>query len=78
MSPIRTDQLRSLMIKYRNIGHDWQLREEQIELLRQYHDANEFLLECMDSDVVSQDVRQEIEEALLLPSLILKSTDYSF
>ena len=78
VSPIRTDQLRSLMIKYRNIGHDWQLREEQIELLRQYHDANEFLLECMDSDVVSQDVRQEIEEALLLPSLILKSTDYSF
>ena len=76
--PIWTEQLRATMIKYRNIGHDWQFGEEQIELLRQYHDANEFLLKCMDSDVVSQDVRQEIEEALLLPSLILKSTDYSF
>jgi len=72
--PIWTERLRAIMIKYCNIGHDWQFSEDQIELLRQYHNANELLLECLDSDYVSQGVRQEIEEALLLPSLILKST----
>ena len=72
--PSWTEQLRSIMIKYCNIGYDWQFSEEQIELLIQYYDANEFLLECMESDCyVSREVRQEIEETLLLPSLILKS-----
>ncbi len=72
--PIWTERLRAIMIKYCNIGHDWQFSEEQVELLRQYYDANELLLECLDSDYVSQEVKQEIEKALLLPSLILKST----
>jgi predicted NACHT family NTPase len=72
--PSWTEQLRAIMIKYCNIGYDWQFSEEQIELLIQYYDANEFLLECMESDCyVSREVRQEIEETLLLPSLILKS-----
>jgi predicted NACHT family NTPase len=65
--PIWTEKLRAIMIKYCNIGYDWQFSEEQIELLRQYYDANEFLLECMDSAHVSQQVRQGIEETLLLP-----------
>jgi hypothetical protein len=72
--PIWTKQLRRIMIKYRNIGYDWQFNEEQIELLRQYYDANEFLLECLDSDCyVSRDVRQEIEETLLLPIAEIKN-----
>ncbi|HEY9728630.1 MAG TPA: hypothetical protein V6D50_19455, partial [Chroococcales cyanobacterium] len=66
--PSWTEKLRALMIKYCNIGYDWQFNEEQIELLRQYYDANEFLLQCLDSDCyVSREVRQEIEETLLLP-----------
>jgi hypothetical protein len=66
--PIWTEKLRAIMIKYCNIGYDWQFNEEQIELLRQYYDANEFLLECLDSDCyVSREVRQEVEETLLLP-----------
>jgi predicted NACHT family NTPase len=66
--PSWTEQLRSIMIKYCNIGYDWQFSEEQIEFLMQYYDANEFLLECLDSDCyVSREVRQEIEETLLLP-----------
>jgi hypothetical protein len=66
--PILTKQLIAIMIKYCNIGYDWQFNEEQIELLRHYYDANEFLLECLDSDCyVSREVRQEIEETLLLP-----------
>ena len=66
--PSWTEELRSIMIKYCNIGYDWQFSEEQIELLMQYYDANELLLECLDSDCyVSREVRQEIEETLLLP-----------
>ena len=66
--PTWVEKLRAFMIKYCNIGYDWQFNEEQIELLRQYYDTNEFLLECMDSDCyVSREVRQEIEETLLLP-----------
>jgi ATP:cob(I)alamin adenosyltransferase len=62
------EQLRRLMIQYRNIGHDWQFNDEQKELLEQYYDANFLLVECLNSDCyVSREVRQEIEETLLLP-----------
>ena len=63
-----TKQLRTLMIKYRNIGHEWQFNDSQKELLRQYYDANKMLVDCLNSDCyVSRDVRQEIEDTLLLP-----------
>ncbi|MDJ0732930.1 MAG: hypothetical protein QNJ47_02415 [Nostocaceae cyanobacterium] len=68
-----TEQLRSAMIKYRNIGHDWQLSKQQKELLNQYYDANKFLVECLNSDCyVSREVRQEIEDTLLLPIAEIK------
>jgi predicted NACHT family NTPase len=67
------EELRNIMIKYRNIGHDWQFSEEQKELLQKYHDANNFLLECLNSDCyVSRDVRQYIEDTLLLPIAEIK------
>ncbi|WP_242072333.1 NACHT domain-containing NTPase [Microcoleus sp. FACHB-68] len=56
------------MIKYRNIAHDWQLNSKQFQLLEQYYDANLLLVECLSSDcVASPEVRQEIEDTLLLP-----------
>lgn len=56
------------MIKHRNIGHDWQFSIQQKELLKQYYDANLLLVYCMISDCyVSREVRQEIEDTLLLP-----------
>lgn len=62
------EQLKTVMIKYRNIGHDWQFNDEQKKLLKQYYDANLLLVECLNSDCyVSREVRQEIEETLLLP-----------
>jgi predicted NACHT family NTPase len=62
------EKLKSLIIKYRNIGHDWQFNEQQEELLKQYYDANELLIECLNSDCyVSREVRQYIEDTLLLP-----------
>jgi len=63
-----TKQLRAVMIEYRNIGHDWQFHEQQQELLKQYYNANLLLVDCLNSDCyVSQEVRQEIEDTLLLP-----------
>lgn len=63
-----TEQLRAILIEHRNIGHDWQFSDSQKKLLKQYHDANRLLVDCLNSDCyVSREVRQEIEETLLLP-----------
>ncbi|MBD1896694.1 NACHT domain-containing NTPase [Coleofasciculus sp. FACHB-129] len=62
------EKLREVMIKHRNIGHDWQFNENQIKLLSQYYDAIWLLVQCLNSDCyVSREVRQEIEDSLLLP-----------
>lgn len=55
------------MIKYRDIGHDWQFSEPQKELLKQYYDANKLLVDCMNNSEASPEVRQEIEDSLFLP-----------
>lgn len=63
-----TEQLKTLMIEHCNIGHDWQFTDTQKELLQQYYDANKLLVDCLNSDCnVSREVRQEIEDTLLLP-----------
>jgi predicted NACHT family NTPase len=63
-----TQELRNVMIKYRNIGHNWQFSEQQNSLLRKYYDANILLVHCLNSGCnVSPAVRQEIEDTLLLP-----------
>lgn len=59
---------RSIMMDYRNIGHDWRFTTEQKEKLFQYYNANKLLLECLNSDCnVNRQVRQKIEDTLLLP-----------
>ena len=68
------EELREVMIKYRNIGHDWQFTDKQKELLKQYYDANKLLVDCLNSDCyVSREVRQQIEDTLLLPIAGLNS-----
>ena len=62
------DELKAVMIEYRNIGHDWQFSDEQKQLLKQYYDANKLLVDCLNSAAnVTPTVRQEIEDTLLLP-----------
>ncbi|HEY9739332.1 MAG TPA: NACHT domain-containing NTPase [Coleofasciculaceae cyanobacterium] len=62
------EQLRAVMIKYRNIGYNWQFNNQQQEALAQYNSANQLLVDCLNSDCyVSREVRQEIEDTLLLP-----------
>lgn len=62
------EKLKAVMIKHQNIGHNWQFSNEQKELLRHYYNVNQLLVECLNSDCyVSREVRQEIEDTLLLP-----------
>lgn len=68
-----TEQLRAALIEHRNIGHDWQFSRAQKELLNQYYDSNQLLVDCLNSDCyVSREVRAEIEETLLLPMSEIK------
>jgi nucleoside phosphorylase len=62
------EELRSIIITHRNIGHYWEFSEIQLNLLQKYYDANEFLVELLKiGNSVSTEARQEIEENLLLP-----------
>jgi predicted NACHT family NTPase len=62
------EQLRTVMLKYRNIGHDWQFTDQQKALLQQYYIANQLLVDCLNSECyVSREVRDRIESTLLLP-----------
>jgi predicted NACHT family NTPase len=58
-------QLRSVMIKHRNIGHNWQFSSAQTKLLHRYYEASLLLVECLEKSCSS--VREEIEETLCLP-----------
>lgn len=62
------EQLRQVMIEHRNIGHDWQFTERQLQQLQRYYDVNKFLVELMNiKGAVSNTVRAEIEDSLLVP-----------
>ncbi|MEH2259215.1 NACHT domain-containing protein [Nostoc sp.] len=66
-------KIKLVVSNYRNICHDWQFSEAQQELLFQYYDANVLLMDCLESDCyVSCEVRQEVENSLLLPISELK------
>ncbi|WP_245916087.1 NACHT C-terminal helical domain 2-containing protein [Merismopedia glauca] len=60
--------LEKMLFKYFNITHNWQFDGEQKTLLIQYYRANQLLAQCLHQECyVSREVRQEIEETLLLP-----------
>lgn len=62
------EQLRAVMNNQRQIGYDWQLSEQQKETLRQYYNANQLLLDCLNNDCyVTRAVRSHIEATIMLP-----------
>ncbi|NEP20129.1 MAG: hypothetical protein F6J97_25145 [Leptolyngbya sp. SIO4C1] len=62
-------QLRQLMIRYRNIGHNWQFSEAELACLKQYYEANRLLFECIHSDCyASREVREAILQTMFLPA----------
>lgn len=67
------EKLKLLLISYRNIGHEWHFTDEQKEIFKQYYDAHKILISCLNSDCyVSREVRQQIEDTLLLPIAEIK------
>ena len=67
-------KFRAIMITHRNIGHDWQFNKTQKDKLEQYYRANQLLTQCLHQDCyVSPEVRQYIEETLLLPIAEIKT-----
>jgi len=61
-----TKQLRDIMQRHRNIGHEWDLTWEQREKLESYLEANRLLVECLKFALVSD--RRAIEDKVLLLS----------
>ncbi|OBQ13972.1 MAG: hypothetical protein AN490_01270 [Anabaena sp. AL09] len=62
-----------MVTKYCNICHNWQFTNEQKILLQQYYNANKLLINCLNSGcTVSDAVRKEIEDTLLLPTIEIK------
>jgi NACHT domain len=61
-------QLQIILNNHRDLGNSWQPHQKQKEILQNYYDANKLLMDCLNiSDSVSNDIRREIEDTLLLP-----------
>lgn len=60
-------KIRANMIKYRNIGYDLELDNEQREIWRSYFNVNKLIIDFIEKNgSVSQELQQEIEEQLFL------------
>ncbi|MBD2073417.1 NTPase (NACHT family), partial [Phormidium sp. FACHB-592] len=60
------EQLKAAIVRHRQTQQSWHFSPEQQECLQQYYDANQLLLECLNSNgAVTATVRQAIEAALL-------------
>jgi predicted NACHT family NTPase len=72
-----TEQLRGAIAEHRNIQHQWYFSPDQQQVLQRYYDANQLLLDCLNSHCeVTDVVRQEIEAALLLPQQELEDREW--
>lgn len=61
------EKMRIKIVNNSPIGKDWNFNKAQEELLNKYYEANVLLMACLNNAYVSNEVRQEIENTLLLP-----------
>ncbi len=60
-------KLRNLIVQHRKSSQEWQFSENQLKVLRTYHDANKLLIECLNNaEYVTPLVKNQIESSLLL------------
>jgi predicted NACHT family NTPase len=72
-----SERLREAIALHRNIQHPWHFTTEQQQVLQRYYDANQLLIDCLNSNCeVTAAVRQEIEAALLLPQKELEEREW--
>lgn len=75
--PAWVNQLKHSITEYRNINHPWQFSPEQEQVLKRYYDANQLLVDCLNSNCeVTETIRQEIEATLLLPQQELEDREW--
>jgi hypothetical protein len=62
------NSLRSIIVNHSNLGHDWGFSVAQIESLKKYYSANEYVLNLLDSiQNISSSMRSKIKKTMLLP-----------
>lgn len=69
------ERLQALLICERDIGHDWQLSDEQKEVFDRYWRANDVLAQCLQTLTMKPQMRQRVEQEMLqivAPSPMLK------
>jgi predicted NACHT family NTPase len=72
-----TERLKTAIALHRNIQSHWHFSLEQQQVLQNYYDANQLLIDCLNSNCeVTVAVRQEIEAALLLPQKELEEREW--
>jgi predicted NACHT family NTPase len=75
--PTWVNQIKDSIAEYRNIHHPWQFSPEQEQVLKRYYDANQLLVDCLNSNCeVTETIRQEIEATLLLPQRELEDREW--
>ena len=71
------ERLRGAIAHYRNIHRPWQFTPEQQQVLQRYYDANQLLIDCLNSHCeVTTAIRQEIEATLLLSQKELEDREW--
>jgi predicted NACHT family NTPase len=71
------EKLQTAIAHYRNIHHSWQFSPEQEQTLKHYYDANQLLVDCLNSNCeVTAAIREEIEATLLLPQQALEDREW--
>ena len=72
------ESLRSTIDRYRNLRTSWQFSPDQQQVLQHYYDANQLLMDCLNSNSeVTVAIRNEIETTLLLPQKDLEDREWT-
>ncbi|PZO38461.1 MAG: NTPase (NACHT family) [Pseudanabaena frigida] len=62
---------------HRDIGNQWEFNPSQQQVLQSYYDANQLLLDCLNSNCeVTSNIRKEIEATLLMPQKELEKREW--
>ncbi|MGJ3249144.1 MAG: NACHT C-terminal helical domain 2-containing protein [Elainellaceae cyanobacterium] len=70
-----SEQIRGLMIHYRDIGHYWKFSNSQVNLLKRYYLANKLLVDCISNTKnLSESTKREIRNSLLLSYMKVHKT----
>ncbi len=63
-----TEQLKAAIALHRQIQRQWSFTPKQKQILQRYYEANQLLIDCLNSNYeITIAVRQKIENSLLLP-----------